>query len=203
MPTIKLFIKALTTKVPGDVVQAAGMKLQEYFVSIYKMQSPGSSPNVPFKANPSVGEVGDRDLLAYITDGRSYIIQEMDRLDPGPPHELPSGHAGGGTKKMPNGQILSEAAWTGGLATSGVGRAQGLANLIFHEWVHNKYANDARAFGLGEVTGNYVHTQCGGGVLAAGISYYAAARATINDDNRAAMLRVIDQANRQYTAGLT
>jgi len=203
MPTLKLFLKARTDKVPDDVLHSAGMKLREYFVSIYRKQSPGSSPDVLFKVNPSPGEIGEKDLLVYITEGNSYIIHELDRLDPGPAHELPPGHNGGGTKKMPNGEVLSEVPWTGGLAFSGVGRAQALANLIFHEWVHNKYANDARALGMGEVNGAYVHTQCGGGVLAAELSYFTAARSTINEDNRAAMLRVIDRANKQYTAGLT
>ena len=192
MPSIKLFIKT-QANVPDLVLQAAGAKLREYFLSIYSRQGSSSPANVVLRANPSVGDVGDGDLLVYITNGSSYILREMDKLEPGPPHELPPGHpAGGGTKKMPGGSVLSEVAWTGGLATSGHGLvAQGLANLIFHEWVHNKYANDTRALGLGEINGAYVHTQCGGGILAAELTYYNAARSTINDDNKAAMLRVI------------
>lgn len=202
MSTPKLFLKS-RANVPDDVLQAAGMKLREYFVSIYVKQGSSPIPNVIVRVNPAVGEVADGDLLVYITDGNSYILQEMDKLDPRPPHELP-GHSGiGYTKKMPNLQILSEVAWTGGLAMSGHGRAQALANLIFHEWVHNKYANDTRALGFGEITGNYVHSQCGGGILAAQVTYYNVARSTVNEENKAAMLRVVNAPNKQYTAGLT
>ncbi len=69
-----------------------------------------------FKVSPHGGDVGEKDLLVYVTQG-SAILGLMDKVfDLDVQHQLPGGHAGGGTKKMmPDGRVLSEVYWTGGL----------------------------------------------------------------------------------------
>jgi len=75
------------------------------------------------------------DLVAYITQG-SLIINLMDKVyELGVDHSnLLHGHAGGGTTKMPDGRVLSEVYWTGGLmapkTSNGDRRGVALANLI-------------------------------------------------------------------------
>lgn len=77
-----------------------------------------------------------------------------------------------------------------------------MANLIFHEWAHNKHASDPLALSQGEINGNYVHLYGGGGILRAGMSYGMAARLDINSDNIRSMARVLDAPNKQSISGL-
>jgi hypothetical protein len=206
MQPLKLFIKSQTSNAPGDVLQATGTRLKHYFDRICAQQTRRTFLNATFKVDPSAGEVGDLDLLVYITDGGSYIKRQLDSVfEPGVEHLLP-GHPGGGTKKMPNGAVLSEVYWTGGI--SGLKRAAydkraaALANFIFHEWVHNKYSSDPDALSKGEVNGDFVHQFCGGGVLGSSLSYVQAADWEINQANVTAILKVLDKPNKQYTSGL-
>jgi len=207
MQPFKLFLKSQTEKAPDDVLQAAGTRLKSYFDRICQQQTRRTFLNTAtFKVGPGAGDVGDLDLLVYITDGGSYIIRQLESVfEPGVQHLLP-GHPGGGTKKMPNGAVLSEVYWTGGLMSLKRAaydkRAAALANLIFHEWVHNKYASDPDAISKGEVNGDFVHQYCGGGVLGSGLTYVQAADWDINQANVTAMLRALDKPNRQYTSGL-
>jgi hypothetical protein len=209
MPILKLFLKAQTDKVPDDVLQGAGKELKGYFDQILNQQPVRTFTNVTFKINPTAGEVGDKDLLVYITDGSSFIIKEMDRLDTSTTHQLPPGNPGGGTIRMPDGGVCSEVYWTGGLMALKTStqdqRAHALCNFIFHEWAHNKYLSDADALSKNEAQGDYVHNYCGQFVLQFGLSYGLAGNPnmTIKQPNIAAMLKVLGNSNKQYTAGLT
>lgn len=209
MPVFKLFLKALTDKVPDDVLQNAGKQLKSYFDRILVRQTTPAFTGVTFKVGPNPGEVGEKDLLVYITDGSSFIVKELDRLESSTsPHQYPPGSAGGGTIKMPGASgVCSEVMWTGGLihlkTSTQDKRAFALANLVFHEWAHNKYLSDADALSKNEANGDFVHLYCGGGVLQAGMSYGQAAAWDINPANIAAMVKVLGNSNKQYTAGLT
>jgi hypothetical protein len=207
MAIFKLFLKAQTDKIPDDVLQGAGKQLRSYFDRILNQQLARTFTNSTFKVGPSAGEISDKDLLVYITDGSSFILKEMDRLDSSTTHQLPPGSPGGGTMRMPDGGVCSEIYWTGGLmqlkTSTQDKRASALANLVFHEWVHNKYLSDADALNKGEANGDYVHTYCGNGVLQAGMSYRQAASWDINQANITAMLKVLGNSNKQYMAGLT
>jgi len=206
MPPVRLFLKAQTNKVPDDVLQAAGKQLRSYFERILATQTSRNFSNATFKVGPNAGEVGDKDLLVYITDGGSFIVKEMDRLDTSTTHQLPPGSPGGGTVRMPDGGVCSEVYWTGGLIHLQTAtydkRAAALANLIFHEWAHNKYLSDANAMSKNEANGDYVHAYCGNGVLRAGMTYVQAANWDINPANIAAMVKVLANSNKQYTSGL-
>jgi hypothetical protein len=206
MPTFKLFLKSQTNNAPDDVLQAAGTRLKAYFERAFQRQTTRTFSNATFKVSPSAGEVGDLDLLVYITDGGSYIKRQMDSVfEPGVDHIVP-GHPGGGTSKMPNGAVLSEIYWTGGLMglkrAAYDKRAAALANLIFHEWVHNKYSSDPDALSKGEANGDFVHQFCGGGVLGPNLTYVQAAEWDVNIANSTAMSRVLNKSNKQYTSGL-
>jgi hypothetical protein len=150
--------------------------------------------------------VAEGDLVVYITQSSS-IVSLMDRVfEPGVQHVLPSAHGGGGTKTMPDGRVLSEVYWTGGLMSlknsAGDHRGVALANLIFHEWAHNKHSSDPLALSKGEMTGDFVHTSCGGGILGPRISYGLAARLDISADNIRSLARVLGAANKQSISGL-
>lgn len=207
MAVFKLFLKALTDKVPDDVLQATGRQLKSYFDRILMAQPTRTFTGVTFKVGPNAGEIGDKDLLGYISGGDSFIIKEMNRLDPSIPHQLPPGSAGGGTTVMPGGGVCSEVFWTGGLihlkTSTQDKRAHALANLVFHEWAHNKYLSDPDAMSKNEANGDYVHVYCGNGVLQSGMSYGQAANWDINQANIAAMAKVLGNSSKQYTAGLT
>lgn len=182
MPIFKLFLKSQSDKVPDEVLQGAGQQLKSYFERILQRQTARTFTNATFKVGPNAGEIGDKDLLVYITDGSSFILREMDRMDSSTTHRLPPGSAGGGTTRMPDGGVCSEVYWTGGLihlkTSTQDRRAFALANLIFHEWAHNKYLSDADALSKNEANGDYVHAYCGGGVLQAGMSYGRQRRGT-------------------------
>jgi len=204
MQTIKLFLSP-QVDVPDEVLQAAGALLKRYFDHICMNQRPRKFLNATFKIAPHSGEVSDVDLVAYITQA-SMILNEMDKVyEPDIQHQLPGGHAGGGTKTMPDGTVLSEVYWTGGLmalkTSARDDRGTALANFIFHEWAHNKHSSDPVALRNGGA-GDYVHFQCGGGVLSYGLSYGAAARLDMSPGNMGAMARVLDAQNRQTLTGL-
>ena len=204
MQTLRLFLSP-QVDVPDVVLQAAGNRLKRYFDLICMNQKPRKFLNASFKISPHSGEVNDVDLVAYITQA-SMILNEMDKVhDPGTQHQLPGGHAGGATTTMPDGRVLSEVFWTGGLmalkTSNSDSRAVALANLIFHEWAHNKHASDPVAQSKGGA-GDYVHFHCGGGVLGVGLSYGAAARSDMNPANMSAMARVLGAQNKQTITGL-
>ena len=207
MQTFKLFLSP-QVDVPDDVLQATGKRLKGYFDQICLQQRPRKFLNTTFKISPHSGEVSDSDLLAYITQGSS-IINLMDKVfDPGVDHQsLLTGHAGGLTATLPDRGVLSEVFWTGGvtaLKTSAEDRrAVCLANLIFHEWVHNKHSSDPLAVSKGEANGDYVHFFCGGGMLQRGVSLGAMSRIdNPNATNISAMARVLDAQNKQSIYGL-
>jgi hypothetical protein len=204
MQILKLFLSP-QVDVPDVVLQAAGNRLKRYFDQICMKQKPRKFLNASFKVAPHSAEVSDVDLLAYISQ-ESMIVHEMDKVyDPDTKHQLPGGHAGGATTTMPDGRVLSEVFWTGGLkalkTSTSDGRGIAVANLIFHEWAHNKHASDPVAQSKGG-PGDYVHFYCGGGVLGAGLSYGAAARLDMNPANMSAMARVLDAQNKQTITGL-
>ena len=207
MQTLKLFISP-QVDVPDVVLRDAGKQLTRYFDLICMNQRPRTLLNSTFKISPHAGEVSDVDLVAYITQG-SMILNLMDTVyDPGKDHsQLLSGHPGGGTTTMPDGRVLSEVYWTGGLMalkTSAIdGRGGALANLIFHEWAHNKHTSDPLALRNGEANhGAHVHFFCGGGPLQLGLSYGALAGISNINPNIAAMARVLGAQNKQCIAGL-
>jgi hypothetical protein len=168
------------------VLQAASNRLKRYFDQICMNQRPRKFLNASFKVAPHSGELSDVDLLAYISQA-SMILNEMDKVyDPGTQHQLPGGHAGGVMA------LKSSTSDSRGVA---------LANLIFHEWAHNKHASDSVAQSKGG-PGDYVHFYCGGGVLGGGLSYGAAARLDMNPANMSAMARVVDAQNKQTVTGL-
>jgi hypothetical protein len=107
---------------------------------------------------------------------------------------------------MPDGRVLSEVYWTGGLMSLKRSyndtRGVALANLIFHEWAHNKHTSDLLALSKGEINGDYVHTYCGGGVLSARLSYGMAATLDISSENIRCMARVLGATNKQSISGL-
>jgi hypothetical protein len=207
MQTLKLFISP-QVDVPDVVLKDAGKQLTRYFDLICMNQRPRKFMNSSFKISPHSGEVSDVDLVAYITQ-KSMIINLMDQVyEPGVDHtNLLHGHAGGGTTRMPDGGVLSEVYWTGGLnalKTSTIDqRGIALANLIFHEWAHNKHTSDPQAIANGEsANGSHVHFFCGGGPLQLGLSYGALARINNINANITAMARVLDAQNKQSIAGL-
>jgi len=207
LQTLKLFLSP-QVDVPSEVLDAAGKKLKSYFDRICVTINPRKFMNASYKISPHAGEVGTKDLVVYLTHGSS-IVRLMDKVfEPDIEHQLPAGHIGGATKKMPDGRVLSEVFWTGGLTSLKTSasdlRGIALANLIFHEWAHNKHASDPVALSKGEAAGagDYVHQYCGGGVLAGGLSYYLAGRLDINTTNISSMARVLDAANQQSISGL-
>lgn len=204
MQPLKLFLSP-QVDVPDDVLQAAAKQLRRYFDLICMNQKPRKFLNAIVKVSPHSGEVGDLDLLAYITQG-SLILNLMDKVyDPSGQTARPGAHAGGLTATMPDGRVLSEVFWTGGLmalkTSSSDLRGIALGNLIFHEWAHNKHSSDSLARSKGGVS-DYVHFNCGGGVLGLGVSYGAAARLDMNPANMNAMARVLDAQNKQSISGL-
>jgi hypothetical protein len=201
MPVLKLFLSP-QVDVPDKVLDDAGRRLKRYFDTICLAMNPRQFSSATVKISPHSGEVGNSDLLVYLTQSSS-ILNLMDKVfEPGVQHQLPSAHGGGGTKMMPDGRVLSEVYWTGGLmslktSTSDT-RGIALANLIFHEWAHNKHSSDPLALS----SGDFVHTSCGGGILMARLSYGVAARLDINSDNIHSMARVLGAANKQSISGL-
>ena len=206
MQTFKFFLSPQVS-VPDDVLNAAGQQLKGYFDRICLTMNPRKFVHSSFKVSPHGGEVGDKDLVVYITQASS-ILSLMDKVyEPGVTHQYPSGHAGGGTKQMPDGRVLSEVFWTGQLAalktSSSDRRAAALANLIFHEWAHNKHTSDPVAISKGEAAnGDYVHFYCGDGVLGRNISVGVAANGSPNQTNIISMARVLDASNPQSVSGL-
>lgn len=205
MPPFKLFLSPQVS-VPDDVMQAAGTRLKRYFDQICLNQNPRKYSNAIFKISPHAGEIGDRDLLVYITQTPLGVTLLDKVYDPERKGPRPGGHAGGVTIGFPDGRVLSEVYWTSALMalkTSTVdNRAKALANFIFHEWAHNKLISDSVALSNGG-TNYYVHNSCGGGMLQTNISVGAMARfdhPTIG--NISAMARVLDAQNKQSTAGL-
>jgi hypothetical protein len=205
MPVLKLFLSP-QVDVPDKVLNDAGNRLKRYFDRICLAMNPRKFSNSMFKISPHSGEVAEGDLVVYITQSSS-ILNLMDKVfEPDVQHQLPSEHGGGGTKTMPDGRVLSEVYWTGGLMSlkrsASDYRGVALANLIFHEWAHNKHSSDPLALSNGEITGQYVHTSCGGGILRARLPYGMAAIADISSDNIRSMARVLGAANRQSISGL-
>ncbi|MGD0570147.1 MAG: hypothetical protein ABSA78_17225 [Candidatus Sulfotelmatobacter sp.] len=205
MAVLKLFLSP-QVDVPDEVLDAAGKRLKRYFDSICLAMNPRKFSGAIFKVSPHSAEVADGDLVVYITQSSS-ILRLMDKVfEPDVQHQLPSAHGGGGTKQMPDGRVLSEVYWTGGLMalkrSYSDTRGVALANLIFHEWAHNKHASDPLALSKGEVNGDYVHTDCGGGVLSARLSYGMAATLDITSENIRCMARVLGAANKQSISGL-
>jgi hypothetical protein len=203
MQPFKFFLAPLVD-VPDDVLEAAGARLKRYLDSIIDETKSRMFSHSTFKLSPHAAEVGTLDLLAYITQ-RSLIVGMMNQIfEPDVKHSLP-GTPGGGTKKMPDGAVLSEVFWTGGymeLRTTAL-RGTALANAIFHEFVHNKHVGDPTATRGGEEPkGTFVHTQCGGGILQDRFSIKGAAQMDINSHNRKCMARVLDRTNKQETLGL-
>ncbi|HYM77384.1 MAG TPA: hypothetical protein VE377_15525 [Candidatus Dormibacteraeota bacterium] len=205
MQPFKLFLSPQVS-VPDDVLQDAGTRLKRYFDQICLSQNPRKYSVAIFKISPHAGEVGDHDLLAYITQG-SLGVTLLDKVyDPEKKGPRPSGHDGGLTVGMPDGQVLSEVYWTGGvmeLKTSiADDRAKVLANLIFHEWAHNKHNSDSVALNNGGVN-YYVHNSCGGGMLQTGLTLRGYAKFDHpSSGNITAMARVLDAQNKQSVAGL-
>lgn len=207
MPILKLFISP-QVEMPDVVLQDAGRRLTRYFDLICMNQKPRRFQNSMFKISPHAGEVSDVDLVAYITQA-SMILNLMDNVyEPGQDHsQLLSGHPGGATTTMPDGRVLSEVYWTGGLmalkTSASDRRGAALANLIFHEWAHNKNTSDPVALRNGEGNhGAHVHFFCGGGPLQLGLSYGALAGIDNINPNISAMARVLDAQNKQSIAGL-
>jgi hypothetical protein len=205
MPFFKLFLSP-QVDVPDQVLNDAGKRLKRYFDTICLAMNPRKFSNSTFKISPHSGEVAEGDLVVYITQSSS-IVSLMDKVfEPGVQHVLPSAHGGGGTKTMPDGRVLSEVYWTGGLMSlknsAGDHRGVALANLIFHEWAHNKHSSDPLALSKGEMTGDFVHTSCGGGILGPRISYGLAARLDISADNIRSLARVLGATNKQSISGL-
>jgi|HubBroStandDraft_1064217.scaffolds.fasta_scaffold00964_15 hypothetical protein len=204
MQTFKLFLSPQVS-VPDDVLNAAGQQLKGYFDRICMSMSPRKFLHSSFKVSPHAGEVGDKDLLVYITQA-SLILSLLDKVyEPDATHLYPPGHAGGGTKQMPDGRVLSEVFWTGELIALKTSthdrRAAALANLIFHEWVHNKHTSDPVALSKGGPT-EYVHFYCGNGILGGSIPVALAANGSPNQTNIISMARVLDASNPQSLAGL-
>jgi hypothetical protein len=205
MQTLKLFLSP-QVDMPDDVLQATGRRLKGYFDRVCMSQTPRKFLTTTFKVNPHAGEVGDQDLLVYFTQA-SCILNLMDRVfDPSIKHELEPGHFGGGTKKLPNGEVLSEVYRTGEVMhlknSTSDNRAVALANFTFHEWAHNKHASDPTALRNGEdPRGLYVHNFCGGHVLSS-MTINQAGSWDISTGNIAAMARVLDARNKQSLAGL-
>jgi|SRR5579863_1427592 len=205
MPFFKLFLSP-QVDVPDKVLDDAGKRLKRYFDTICLAMNPRKFSNTTVKVAPHSGEVAEGDLVVYITQS-SCIVNLMDRVfEPDVQHVLPSAHGGGGTKTMPDGRVLSEVYWTGGLMSlknsANDYRGVALANLIFHEWAHNKHSSDVLALSNGEMTGDFVHTYCGGGILGPRVSYGVAARLDISADNIRSMARVLGAQNKQSIAGL-
>jgi hypothetical protein len=202
MPVLKLFLSP-QVDVPDKVLDDAGKRLKRYFDTICLAMNPRKFSNATVKVSPHAAEAADGDLVVYITQS-SCIVNLMDRVfEPDVQHVLPSAHGGGGTKMMPDGRVLSEVYWTGGLmslktSTSDT-RGIALANLIFHEWAHNKHSSDPLALSS---NGDFVHTSCGGGILMPRLSYGVAARLDINSDNIHSMARVLGANNKQSISGL-
>src|SRR5258708_6208190 len=113
MQFFKLFISP-QVDVPADVIDAAAIRLKGYFDQIALSTTPRKYSQATCKVSPHGGEVGDRDLLVYLTQA-SMTVSLYDKVfEPGVQHSLP-GRPGGGTKKLPDGKVLSEVFWTGGL----------------------------------------------------------------------------------------
>jgi hypothetical protein len=137
------------------------------------------------------------------------ILNRMDKVyEAGQDHsQLLSGHAGGATTTMPESRVLSEVYWTGGLmalkTSASDRRGAGLANLIFHEWAHNKNSSDPVAVQNGEgIHGAHVHLYCGMGALQLGLSYGVMRGINNINANIPCMTRVLDAQNKQCLAGL-
>lgn len=217
MDTFKFFISPLVNnpenntpdqnKLPDDVLQAAGNRLKRYFDGICAAMQPRVFSGSAFGLSPHFNQVGDADLLVYITFG-SLIMGMYDKYyepDQAPHTRQSRGNPGGGTKKMPDGTVLSEVYWTGGLMglrTSAL-KGQALANLIFHEFGHNKHLADPTALQYGEDPGgSYVHDKCGGGIFGADLSHIMASKLDPKPGNTAAMARVLALKNPQFRFGL-
>jgi len=190
--------------IPNDVLKETTGVLRNYFNQICWSMKPAVFSGATVRISPNAGDVGNRDLLAYITQA-SLILTLFDRVyEPGVTHSLP-GTPGGGTRKCGTG-IVSEVYWTGGRMELKTVHARGLAlaNLIFHEFAHNKHYSDALALSKGELpTGIYVHTECGDGVLLGGTNYGRMANISqLTAKNISSMARVLNEANEQNTCGL-
>lgn len=182
--------------VPDVVLQEAGKRLKNYFDRTCLATKPQKYTGSVFTLNPHNGQVGSKDLLCYITQA-SMILRIF-------PDAKRSGRGGGATVETPSG-LLSEVYWTGGLQAVGSSAKQGiaLANLVFHEFAHNKHLSDKRALDQGERNGGvFVHTACGGGIFSAAVNYKISAISDANPDNIKAMARVLDNDNKQYPFGL-
>jgi hypothetical protein len=209
MQSIRLFLSP-QVDVPDDVLKAAGQRLTHYFNQICMAQATRTVLNATYKIAPHAGEVGNGDLLVYVTQS-SVILNLLDRaIEPGVQHALP-GHPGGATTKLPDGRIVSEVYWSGTLQhlrnSNTDSRAVALSNLIFHEWAHNKHSFDPLALSKGEddprVPGQFVHFYCGYGVLQSSNPLGAMANPNfVNSDNIKAMARVLDAQNKQCVDGL-
>jgi hypothetical protein len=205
MQQFKVFLSPQVA-VPDDVLQAMSARLKKYFDAICRTMSPRKFSDTVVKLSPHANEVGDVDLLGYITQASLIVTLFNSVFEPGIEHSL-EGTPGGGTKKLPSGTVLSECFFTGGIMELKKADAQGitLANLIFHEFAHNKHTSDPLALSKNEFPrGDFVHDEkaCGGGIFAKGLTFRRAANLDLTQDNIRAMARVLGSANKQETCGL-
>jgi hypothetical protein len=200
MAPFKVFLSPQVDVEAKALTDAASI-LKGYFDQIIAATSPRSFSTTTVKVSPHANEVGERDLLAYITI-ESLIVLYYDRVyEPGKVHSLP-GSPGGGTKLLPSGEVLSEVYWTGGFKTlPAAKRGTALANLIFHEFGHNKLQTDSVAAAQGG-PGLFLHTSCGNGPFRDNMTIGLASNLTINQLNIKSMARVLDAANKQALFGL-
>jgi hypothetical protein len=200
MPPFNVFLAPMVSVEP-QALSDASARLKSYFDRIIQATKPQTFSTTVVKVSPHANEVGDRDLLAYITIN-SLIVSYYDNVyEPGVAHSLP-GTPGGGTKLLPSGDVLSEVYWTGGIqALPPAKRGIALANLIFHEFGHNKHQTDATAAANGGPN-FFVHSSCGLGIFMDAMTIGLASNLDINADNIRCMARVLSAANKQARWGL-
>ena len=200
MPPFKVFLAPMVD-VEAQALSDAASLLKSYYDRIIRATSLQTFSTTVVKVSPHANEVGERDLLAYITI-ESLILLYYDRIyEPDVKHSLP-GTPGGGTKLLPNGEVLSEVFWTGGFQSlPAAKRGTALANLIFHEFGHNKLQGDpvAAAQGSPDI---FLHTSCGQGPFMDRMTIGLASNLTITPGNIKSMARVLNAANKQARFGL-
>jgi hypothetical protein len=200
MAPFKVFLAPVVDVEPQALTDAAST-LTGYFDQIIRATSPRAFTSTVVKVSPHANEVGERDLLAYITIN-SLIVLYYDKVyEPDVKHSLP-GSPGGGTKLLPSGEVLSEVYWTGGFQSlPAAKRGTALANLIFHEFGHNKLQRDPVAVAQGG-SDIFLHTSCGQGPFMDRMTIGLASNLTMTPGNIKSMARVLNAANKQARFGL-